>query len=83
MTQRRFRHLPVLAEQTAEEAEDEDAPSSAVVGLLDITKCVFDRLDDLEKKVTEDNNIIQAIETVKCLCRMIKLLVEILIICLL
>ena len=36
-----------------------------VVGLLDITKCVFDRLDDLEKKVTEDNNIIQAMETLE------------------
>lgn len=65
MTQRKFRHLPVIADLSAEYVEDEDAPSSAVVGLLDITKCVFDRLDDLEKKVNEDNNIIQAVETVK------------------
>ncbi|KAI9355095.1 hypothetical protein DFJ73DRAFT_290035 [Zopfochytrium polystomum] len=36
-----------------------------VVGLLDITKCVFERLDDLEKKVNEDANIVAAMEALE------------------
>lgn len=36
-----------------------------VVGLLDITKCVFDRLEDLEVKVTEDANIVAAMEALQ------------------
>lgn len=49
MISRRFRHLPVISE--VEEYDGEGfAVQSHVVGLLDITKCVFERLDDLERK---------------------------------
>ncbi|KAJ3060388.1 hypothetical protein HDU99_005947, partial [Rhizoclosmatium hyalinum] len=41
------------------------ATSTNVVGLLDITKCVFERLDDLEKKVLEDANIVAAMEALE------------------
>jgi CBS domain-containing protein len=51
------------------EGEDEDRetlvqppPASTVVGLLDITKCVFDRLDELNAKVSEDDRILSAVE---------------------
>ena len=40
MVSRRFRHLPVISEG---ESEDHEAGGTSVVGLLDITKCVFDR----------------------------------------
>ncbi|KAJ3191713.1 hypothetical protein HK101_007485 [Irineochytrium annulatum] len=76
MVARRFRHLPVMSPVNDEDEEDQQseaggmAPSmissngggTNVVGLLDITKCVFDRLDDLEKKVNEDANIVAAME---------------------
>jgi CBS domain-containing protein len=58
MISRRFRHLPVIRD------EFEDGATS-VVGLLDITKCVFERLDDLEKKVNEDASIINAMEVLE------------------
>ncbi|KAJ3122116.1 hypothetical protein HK100_012125 [Physocladia obscura] len=69
MVSRRFRHLPVISAEEedggvdAELASTATAPTSTnVVGLLDITKCVFERLDDLEKKVLEDANIVAAME---------------------
>ncbi|TPX38957.1 hypothetical protein SeMB42_g03277 [Synchytrium endobioticum] len=66
MVERRFRHLPVVNHITDVDDEyDDDAttdPRIEVVGLLDITKCVFERLDDLEKKVLEDQNIVNAME---------------------
>ncbi|KAJ3104973.1 hypothetical protein HDU96_008750 [Phlyctochytrium bullatum] len=79
MVARRFRHLPVIAANEEEEDEFDDgsteggAPHSTttggggtnVVGLLDITKCVFERLDDLERKVNEDANIVAAMEVLE------------------
>jgi CBS domain-containing protein len=39
--------------------------STNVVGLLDITKCVFERLDELERKVNEDGNIVKAMDALE------------------
>ncbi|KAJ3031817.1 UNVERIFIED_CONTAM: hypothetical protein HDU68_012323 [Siphonaria sp. JEL0065] len=55
MVGRRFRHLPVISASSSNEAE-EDSDSDGedgtnVVGVLDITKCVFDKLDELGRKV--------------------------------
>ncbi|KAJ3271848.1 hypothetical protein HDV01_006133 [Terramyces sp. JEL0728] len=58
MVSRRFRHLPVISD-----GDDEEGQS--VVGLLDITKCVFERLDDLERKVNEDQSIISAMDVLE------------------
>ncbi|KAJ3062768.1 hypothetical protein HDU98_001378, partial [Podochytrium sp. JEL0797] len=71
MVSRRFRHLPVIAAEEDEGVDAEigstttTATSTNVVGLLDITKCVFERLDDLEKKVLEDANIVAAMEALE------------------
>ncbi|RKO86007.1 hypothetical protein BDK51DRAFT_8880, partial [Blyttiomyces helicus] len=74
MVRRRFRHLPVISEaaDATAAADDEDSHGgsdagvgTSVVGLLDITKCVFERLDDLERKVNEDRNIISAMEALE------------------
>ncbi|KAJ3035467.1 hypothetical protein HDV00_003716 [Rhizophlyctis rosea] len=71
MVSRRFRHLPVISDGTEEDDLDDDTtpsdvgPGTSVVGLLDITKCVFERLDDLERKVNEDQNIITAMEALE------------------
>ncbi|KAJ3227689.1 hypothetical protein HK099_000794 [Clydaea vesicula] len=71
MTERNFRHLPVISEVAVDEESEVNSEGEGsgvgtnVVGLLDITKCVFDRLDDLEKKVNEDENIIKALETLE------------------
>ncbi|KAJ3399667.1 hypothetical protein HDU80_007688 [Chytriomyces hyalinus] len=55
MLEKRFRHLPVIS-VTADEQEDDDdsddeGAQTNIVGLIDITKLVFDKLDDLERKV--------------------------------
>ncbi|KAJ3280866.1 hypothetical protein HK104_000355 [Borealophlyctis nickersoniae] len=72
MVSRRFRHLPVISdgadamdEDVDDEARSDVGPGTSVVGLLDITKCVFERLDDLERKVNEDQNIINAMEALE------------------
>ncbi|KAJ3019910.1 UNVERIFIED_CONTAM: hypothetical protein HDU68_010432 [Siphonaria sp. JEL0065] len=71
MVSRRFRHLPVIAAEEDDGVDAElgstttTATSTNVVGLLDITKCVFERLDDLEKKVLEDANIVAAMEALE------------------
>ncbi|TPX73644.1 hypothetical protein CcCBS67573_g05085 [Chytriomyces confervae] len=72
MVSRRFRHLPVISAEEDDahleggsEIDSTAATSTNVVGLLDITKCVFDRLDDLEKKVLEDANIVAAMEALE------------------
>ncbi|TPX62265.1 hypothetical protein PhCBS80983_g00496 [Powellomyces hirtus] len=72
MVSRRFRHLPVISDSNdpGEDDGDDDpsfeaGTSTSVVGLLDITKCVFERLDDLERKVNEDENIISAMEALE------------------
>ncbi|KAJ3183671.1 hypothetical protein HDU85_002100 [Gaertneriomyces sp. JEL0708] len=71
MVSRRFRHLPVISDGPGGEDDvEEDVASdvgtgTSVVGLLDITKCVFERIDDLERKVTEDHTIISAMETLE------------------
>ncbi|KAI8818721.1 uncharacterized protein EV422DRAFT_536623 [Fimicolochytrium jonesii] len=75
MVSRRFRHLPVISDgpgggnggddDDQEETTSEFGASTSVVGLLDITKCVFERLDDLERKVNEDENIISAMEALE------------------
>ncbi|KAJ3196698.1 hypothetical protein HK101_008037 [Irineochytrium annulatum] len=79
MVARRFRHLPVIASTAEDDDEDFDDGSTEgggvssaaggggtnVVGLLDITKCVFERLDDLERKVNEDANIVAAMEVLE------------------
>ncbi|KAJ3052419.1 hypothetical protein HK097_006292 [Rhizophlyctis rosea] len=68
MVSRRFRHLPVTSNGTDEDDLDDESapgPGTAVVGLLDITKCVFERLDDLERKVNEDQTIITAMEALE------------------
>ena len=57
MISRKFRHLPVI--------KNNDDDTTSVVGLLDITKCVFERLDDLERKVIEDQSIINAMEVLE------------------
>jgi hypothetical protein len=54
MVSRKFRHLPVLADS------DDSLGTSEVAGLLDITKCVFERLEDLERKVNDDLSILTA-----------------------
>jgi CBS domain-containing protein len=61
MISRRFRHLPVISEGD----EETEEIGTSVVGLLDITKCVFERLDDLERKVLEDQSIISAMEVLE------------------
>ena len=60
MVSRRFRHLPVISDP-ADDEYDQQLP----IGLLDITKCVFERLDDLERKVNEDQSIINAMEVLE------------------
>ncbi|KNC96179.1 uncharacterized protein SPPG_08334 [Spizellomyces punctatus DAOM BR117] len=72
MVSRRFRHLPVISDGLGGPDDDLDddtlsemGAGTSVVGLLDITKCVFERLDDLERKVSEDQNIINAMETLE------------------
>ncbi|KAJ3148709.1 hypothetical protein HDU89_004559 [Geranomyces variabilis] len=73
MVSRRFRHLPVITDSKGPEDDDDEeedptfepGSSTSVVGLLDITKCVFERLDDLERKVNEDENIISAMEALE------------------
>ncbi|KAJ3215254.1 hypothetical protein HDU67_000670 [Dinochytrium kinnereticum] len=79
MVARRFRHLPVIAANEEDEDEFDDGSTEGgtphstttggggtnVVGLLDITKCVFERLDDLERKVNEDANIVAAMEVLE------------------
>jgi CBS domain-containing protein len=63
MISRRFRHLPVITE--GDEEEEHTTTGTSVVGLLDITRCVFERLDDLERKVLEDQSIISAMEVLE------------------
>ncbi|KAJ3087099.1 hypothetical protein HK102_011821 [Quaeritorhiza haematococci] len=73
MVQRGFRHLPVISEVSTLEEENVidgevvggESRATNVVGLLDITRVVFDRLDELEKKVTEDTTILQAMEALE------------------
>ncbi|KAI9091112.1 hypothetical protein DFS34DRAFT_635870 [Phlyctochytrium arcticum] len=72
MVSRRFRHLPVISDGASAQDEDMDddnisgmGAGTSVVGLLDITKCVFERIDDLERKVNEDENIINAMEALE------------------
>lgn len=63
MISRQFRHLPVMSD--VDEYEGDSSSQSQVVGLLDITKCVFERLDDLERKVMEDQSIMTAMEVLE------------------
>ncbi|KAJ3393157.1 hypothetical protein HDU84_002504 [Entophlyctis sp. JEL0112] len=71
MVSRRFRHLPVIAAEEDDGVDAElgstatGATTTNVVGLLDITKCVYERLDDLERKVLEDANIVAAMEALE------------------
>ncbi|KAJ1532412.1 hypothetical protein HK096_006924 [Nowakowskiella sp. JEL0078] len=71
MVERKFRHLPVITDVSEDYDEDFDegvserSVTSNVVGLLDITKCVFERLDDLERKVNEDQSIVSAMEVLE------------------
>ncbi|KAJ3199547.1 hypothetical protein HDU82_000332 [Entophlyctis luteolus] len=71
MVSRRFRHLPVIAAEEDDGIDAElgstttTATTTNVVGLLDITKCVYERLDDLERKVLEDANIVAAMEALE------------------
>ncbi|KAJ3237635.1 hypothetical protein HDU81_009185 [Chytriomyces hyalinus] len=56
MVSRGFRHLPVLGADADNDNEDSDSDAdeaSNIVGVLDITKCVFDKLPDLERKAHE------------------------------
>jgi CBS domain-containing protein len=62
MVSKKFRHLPVVTEP---DEDDDENCGNAVAGLLDITKCVFERLDDLEKRVNEDQSIISAMEVLE------------------
>ncbi|KAJ1546777.1 hypothetical protein HK096_004740 [Nowakowskiella sp. JEL0078] len=71
MVERKFRHLPVITDVSEDyddefdEGISERSVTSNVVGLLDITKCVFERLDDLERKVNEDQSIVSAMEVLE------------------
>ena len=69
MVSKKFRHLPVLSDlEESGDEHDKDAaemPSSTVVGLLDITKCVFDRLDELQIKSREEEQILSAMELIE------------------
>jgi hypothetical protein len=80
MVSRRFRHLPVISSVDDYGPDDYSSEYSGaanstattgggtttnVVGLLDITKCVFERLHDLERKVNEDANIVAAMEALE------------------
>lgn len=62
MTSRKFRHLPVISDIVQEGQGDtfQESENSAqfdkqtnVVGLLDITRCIYDKLSDLENKAKE------------------------------
>ena len=61
MMEKRFRHLPVLSKVHAEDGSGE---TCTVVGILDITKCVFDRLDELSLKAQKEDALIQAFGTI-------------------
>ncbi|ORY51409.1 CBS-domain-containing protein [Rhizoclosmatium globosum] len=79
MVGRRFRHLPVIStdeDEDDDDDEDSDGGATNVVGVLDITKCVFDKLDDLAKKVqmykacpvpmvSADADVVQAAQLMK------------------
>ncbi|KAJ3075488.1 hypothetical protein HDU98_007986 [Podochytrium sp. JEL0797] len=52
MVSHRFRHLPVISVDEGEGSDSEEETN--IVGVLDITKCVFDKLDDLAKKVAAE-----------------------------
>ena len=66
MVSKRFRHLPVISDKNLnEDEEDDEFNATSVVGLLDITKCVFERLEDLERKTMEDMNIMSAMEVLE------------------
>ncbi|KAJ3352735.1 hypothetical protein HDU83_007683 [Entophlyctis luteolus] len=64
MVGRRFRHLPVISKGSddglnnnmtnGDENDSSDDGGTNVVGVLDITKCVFDKLDELSRKVQAD-----------------------------
>lgn len=62
MVSRKFRHLPVVTEI---KSDNDEMTGTSVAGLLDITKCVFERLDDLERHVNDDQNIISAMEVLE------------------
>ncbi|KAJ1557608.1 hypothetical protein HK405_015600, partial [Cladochytrium tenue] len=53
------------ASETSSSTGGGGAAGTNVVGLLDITKCVFERLDDLERKVNEDANIVAAMDALE------------------
>ena len=68
MSERKFRHLPVVSEEQKMSdvtLSTNSTGKSSVVGVLDITKCVFDRLGELEVKVNEDKHIIHAMEALE------------------
>lgn len=61
MVEKKFRHLPVLSRVHSEDGSGE---TCTVVGILDITKCVFDRLDELSSKAHKDDALLQAFGTI-------------------
>jgi CBS domain-containing protein len=61
MVEKKFRHLPVLSKVYT---EDGSVETCTVVGILDITKCVFDRLDELSLKAQKEDALIQAFGTI-------------------
>jgi CBS domain-containing protein len=61
MLEKKFRHLPVLSKANCEDGSGE---TCTVVGILDITKCVFDRLDELSLKAHKDDALLQAFGTI-------------------
>jgi hypothetical protein len=58
MTSRKFRHLPVISDDMTVSSESET--STNVVGLLDIARCIYDKLGDLDAKSQEDTTILNA-----------------------
>jgi CBS domain-containing protein len=60
MTSRKFRHLPVISDDLTISSDSETTTN--VVGLLDIARCIYDKLGDLEAKSLEDTTILNAMD---------------------
>jgi CBS domain-containing protein len=60
MTSKKFRHLPVISDDLTTSNDSETTTN--VVGLLDIARCIYDKLGDLEAKSLEDTTILNAMD---------------------
>lgn len=69
MVRHSIRHLPVLSiseeGKRGTDATDGGALEFKLAGIVDISRCVFDRLDDLDQKMSEDRSIITALDVLE------------------